>query len=165
MNQTIGRRALLRVLAAIGLVVSPGQAIIAGADANDATHVFLVTLLRRLFPHPQLPGQRYEEIAVGLQGMLSADPALLALLAQFRGRLDVEGVAPWVLADAATQVQRLADIEAEPAFQALRSLGSIAFYNSAQIWPYFGYEGPSFAKGGYLNRGFDDLDWLPDPGL
>jgi hypothetical protein len=26
-----------------------------------------------------------------------------------------------------------------------------------------GYEGPSFDKGGYLNRGFNDLDWLPDP--
>jgi len=24
-----------------------------------------------------------------------------------------------------------------------------------------GYEGPSFDKGGYINRGFDDLDWLP----
>jgi hypothetical protein len=25
-----------------------------------------------------------------------------------------------------------------------------------------GYEGPSFDKGGYLERGFNDLDWLPD---
>jgi hypothetical protein len=24
-------------------------------------------------------------------------------------------------------------------------------------------EGPSFDKGGYLHRGFNDLDWLPDP--
>jgi hypothetical protein len=26
-----------------------------------------------------------------------------------------------------------------------------------------GYEGRSFAKGGYLQRGFNDLDWLPEP--
>jgi hypothetical protein len=26
-----------------------------------------------------------------------------------------------------------------------------------------GYEGPSFDKGGYIDRGFNDLDWLPDP--
>jgi hypothetical protein len=26
-----------------------------------------------------------------------------------------------------------------------------------------GYEGPAYEKGGYLHRGFDDLDWLPTP--
>ena len=26
-----------------------------------------------------------------------------------------------------------------------------------------GYEGTSFDKGGYVNRGFNDLDWLPEP--
>ena len=26
-----------------------------------------------------------------------------------------------------------------------------------------GYEGASFDKGGYINRGFNDLDWLPEP--
>jgi hypothetical protein len=28
---------------------------------------------------------------------------------------------------------------------------------------HFGYPGPSWAKGGYINRGFNDLKWLPDP--
>jgi hypothetical protein len=32
-----------------------------------------------------------------------------------------------------------------------------------RTWELVGYEGPSFGKGGYLERGFDDLDWLPDP--
>jgi hypothetical protein len=31
------------------------------------------------------------------------------------------------------------------------------------VWDAVGYEGPSVHKGGYVNRGFDDLDWLPDP--
>ena len=26
-----------------------------------------------------------------------------------------------------------------------------------------GYEGSSFEQGGYLHRGFNDLDWLPEP--
>jgi hypothetical protein len=25
-----------------------------------------------------------------------------------------------------------------------------------------GYEGPSFERGGYLNRGAGDIDWLPE---
>ena len=27
----------------------------------------------------------------------------------------------------------------------------------------FGYEGEAFEYGGYIERGFDDLGWLPDP--
>jgi hypothetical protein len=30
-------------------------------------------------------------------------------------------------------------------------------------WAHFGYEGSSFEKGGYINRGFQDLNWLPEP--
>jgi hypothetical protein len=25
-----------------------------------------------------------------------------------------------------------------------------------------GYEGPSFARGGYINRGAGEIDWLPE---
>jgi hypothetical protein len=39
----------------------------------------------------------------------------------------------------------------------------VALYNDHEVWELLGYEGPSFDQGGYLNRGFDDLDWLPDP--
>ena len=28
-------------------------------------------------------------------------------------------------------------------------------------WPRFGYEGSSAEHGGYINRGFADIDWLP----
>ena len=34
------------------------------------------------------------------------------------------------------------------------------FYDNKAVWPLFGYEGSSWEKGGYLNRGFDDIDWL-----
>jgi hypothetical protein len=29
------------------------------------------------------------------------------------------------------------------------------------VWPLFGYEGSSLEYGGYLERGFDDIGWLP----
>jgi hypothetical protein len=28
------------------------------------------------------------------------------------------------------------------------------------VWPIFGYEGESYSKGGYIKRGFDDIDWI-----
>jgi len=28
------------------------------------------------------------------------------------------------------------------------------------VWPIFGYEGASFEYGGYIDRGFNDINWL-----
>ena len=39
----------------------------------------------------------------------------------------------------------------------------VEIYSDPQTWKLLGYEGPSFAQGGYIDRGFNDLDWLPDP--
>jgi len=36
-------------------------------------------------------------------------------------------------------------------------------YDDVEVWQAFGYEGASAHLGGYVNRGFNDLDWLPDP--
>ena len=33
-------------------------------------------------------------------------------------------------------------------------------YNQKEIWPIFGYQGESFSQGGYIDRGFNDIDWL-----
>jgi hypothetical protein len=36
-------------------------------------------------------------------------------------------------------------------------------YDDREVWKLLGYEVDSFAKGGWIDRGFDDLDWLPAP--
>ena len=45
----------------------------------------------------------------------------------------------------------------------MRSTAVVEIYSDPQTWKLLGYEGPSFAQGGYIDRGFNDLDWLPDP--
>jgi len=45
-------------------------------------------------------------------------------------------------------------------FKTLRSGLVIGLYNQKELWPLFGYEGSSADKGGYIERGFDDLTWL-----
>jgi len=47
-----------------------------------------------------------------------------------------------------------------PFFQKLRSDFVLYLYSNPAIWPLFGYEGPSNDKGGYLHRGFNDIDWI-----
>ena len=41
-----------------------------------------------------------------------------------------------------------------------RRASSSSLYNQKEVWPIFGYEGESSSKGGYINRGFNDIDWL-----
>jgi len=49
------------------------------------------------------------------------------------------------------------------AVNAIKGNAVVALYNDQEVWDTLGYEGPSFDKGGYIGRGFNDLDWLPDP--
>ena len=48
-------------------------------------------------------------------------------------------------------------------FGFIRRTTVLNLYNHADVWNALGYEGASFDKGGYINRGFNDLDWLPEP--
>ena len=58
------------------------------------------------------------------------------------------------------RVAILRDIETTPFFQAVRGDLVVSLYNQKEIWPIFGYEGESYSKGGYIERGFDDITWL-----
>ena len=59
------------------------------------------------------------------------------------------------------QLAQVAEREATAFFQKIRSTAVASLCDNELAFAHFGYEGPAFAKGGYLKRGFDDLDWLP----
>ena len=52
-------------------------------------------------------------------------------------------------------------IEPTPFFQKVRGDLIVSLYNQKELWPKFGYEGSSAEHGGYIKRGFADIDWLP----
>ncbi|HYP58007.1 MAG TPA: Twin-arginine translocation pathway signal, partial [Beijerinckia sp.] len=58
------------------------------------------------------------------------------------------------------RVAILQEIESGAFFQKVQSGLIVDLYNQKEIWPLFGYEGESASKGGYINRGFNDLAWL-----
>jgi hypothetical protein len=60
----------------------------------------------------------------------------------------------------AERVALLQAIEQTAFFKAMRSDLVVSLYNQEELWPKFGYEGSSAEKGGYINRGFNDIDWL-----
>ena len=65
--------------------------------------------------------------------------------------------------DRADRARGVVEIEDVPFFQLIRSVAVVSLYNDHEVWDLLGYEGESFSQGGYLDRGFDDLDWLPTP--
>jgi len=54
-------------------------------------------------------------------------------------------------------------VESSTFFGFIRRTAVLNLYDDKEVWAALGYEGPSVDQGGYVNRGFDDLEWLPDP--
>ena len=77
--------------------------------------------------------------------------------------LDRAGPVPFLELSEGNQRKALEAIQADPFFQTIRFKTIAVFYNNPLVWQAFGYEGESFDDGGYIERGFDDLGWLPDP--
>ena len=54
-------------------------------------------------------------------------------------------------------------IEGQPFFATVRGQCVTSLYDNDMAYAVFGYPGSSWAKGGYISRGFQDLKWLPAP--
>jgi hypothetical protein len=174
---TVSRRAFLKGggFAALGVGTLSAATLMAPArDAlaasfkvlGAATGKTLLVLARDIFPHDRVADRYYLQALEPLEAQAAADAALKTLLAE--GVRELDGLAqqrfgkPY--ADLATEAQRLSllyTIEHGAFFQKLKGHLVVALYDNKAVWPLFGYEGSSYEKGGYLNRGFDDIDWLP----
>lgn len=125
---------------------------------DEAQFATLVAVLRGLYPHPSFPDGPYHRCAEAVRDNAQTD--LVAGLA----RMDELAGGSFATADEAT-VRRVIDGLGEDA-EFLLPVHGVAvntLYDDHEVWELLGYEGASFDKGGYLNRGFNDLDWLPDP--
>jgi hypothetical protein len=123
----------------------------------------LVRLLRVAYPHDSFPAGPYERTADAVLDAAARDPRLLAQLVQGLGDLDVLREVPFaeLAGDAALTVLR--GVQDTPFFRSIISIAVVKLYDDHEVWDLLGYEGPSYDKGGYLERGFNDLNWLPEP--
>ena len=122
----------------------------------------LMGVTRQIFPHPKLDDAVYAFVVRDLDGA-AADAAVKLLLTDGIKQLDTVAQGDWLsLVDAArlAEVTRLAG---KPFFEKIRSTAVVSLYNNELAFAHFGYQGDSFSKGGYLERGFNDLTWLPAP--
>jgi hypothetical protein len=120
----------------------------------------LVSIYRIMFPHHDVPDEFYEHVVRKLDEKAAQDQELCCFLSVGVEALNGQTGSTWTgLAEEARQ-QALKRIEQTPFFQRLRSDFVVYFYSNPAIWPRFGYEGPSNDQGGYLHRGFNDINWI-----
>ncbi|MCW0213472.1 MAG: hypothetical protein OJJ54_08940 [Pseudonocardia sp.] len=130
---------------------------------SAAAHRTLLAVLRRAYPHDTFPVGPYQRVVDAVLTAAAADPRLLAQLVQGLADLDRLRDLPFADLDADTAGAVLRSVQDTPFFRSVIDIAVVKLYDDHEVWDLLGYEGPSFDKGGYVDRGFADLDWLPEP--
>ena len=165
----LSRRELLRRSAAAGALAVTGLGFIAAPDAAWALEVVAITphematllqMARDIYPHDKVGDQFY---AAAIKGYDAEDKK--AMVAAGVAELDAAAVAAGHADYISTgweedRVAILTGLSGGAFFQTVRGGLVTGLYNQKDVWPIFGYEGESFSKGGYIERGFDDINWL-----
>lgn len=170
---------LARGAAGVAAVAASGGRVLAEAQdvrtagtgklKTDEVHT-LVKFTRDLFPHDHLDDSFYERAVKPLEQEAAKDGATWQVLVLGVARLNewAQGAAGKPYAEVEDEEKRVALVKrlqldtSAPSdfFHKVYSTTIVSLYNQPEVWPKFGYEGPSSAKGGYLHRGFNDLNWL-----
>ncbi len=160
--------------AAVGVAVLPGAGLAAPAaeiripelDAlGDSVGRTLMRMARDIFPHERVPDRLYAAAIAPYGAKASTEAKLGTLIKTGVAQLNAASLQRYgkAYADVPGEGERLAvlySMEQSEFFQKIRGDMITGLYNNKEVWPLFGYEGSSWEKGGYLNRGFNDIDWL-----
>lgn len=169
----LGRRGFL---AGSGAAVAGGVALLSSAglfaaDSRSAQNIgeennrTLLRMARDIFPHDDLEDKYYQDVMMPLAKRAESDPDLLELLLVGVAALDQEaraqsGTRYLTIAREAERVTVLKAMEPTPFFQKIKGDLMMGIYNNPEIWKVFGYGGSSWQYGGYISRGYDEIDWL-----
>lgn len=168
------RRGLLRAGAtAVPAAALVGTTISATAawaeEAKSLTPHAMATMVlvaRDIYPHDHIADSFYIKAVTPWDAKAGKDPAVRDMIMSGVARLDQDAADKHKsnylgLGWEADRVALLRNIEATKFFSTVRADLVVSLYNQPEIWPKFGYEGSSAEYGGYINRGFADIDWLP----
>ena len=178
MTETLGReaagfdrRSFMAGTATAAIVVASGALIHAGEawglevkNLKPETMRSLIKIARDIYPHDRIADKFYA-IAMKSFDDKSSDAAVKKGFEDGVAGLDAaamkaHGVSYANVGWEGQRTKLLEAVETTPFFQGIRGNLVVALYNQKDVWPLFGYEGESASKGGYINRGFNDINWL-----
>lgn len=129
----------------------------------------LTKIARDIFPHDRFEDALYEN-AVGVYAdQAKADAGLKKLLLDGIAKADADAQSRFgkAYADVAAESDRVQVLQAmatakDGFFLKIRGDLVVSLYNQPAVWAKLGYQGPSAQEGGYINRGFNDQNWMGD---
>jgi hypothetical protein len=172
-QQGLDRRGFLSGATAATAVIISGGAVIHTTEAwgyaptalKPETFATLVRLARDIYPHDRLADKFYaiamkahDEKAKKddkVRADIEKNVAELNAIAKKAHGADYANVG-WEK----ERVAILRGIQKGKFFQGIRGGLVVSLYNQPDVWPTFGYQGESASKGGYIARGFNDINWL-----
>ncbi|SIS55005.1 twin-arginine translocation signal domain-containing protein [Neptunomonas antarctica] len=171
-NQNLSRRGFLKAsgltaasavaLTLSGLSISTNSWAMSLTKIDTHTGKSLSRLCRVLYPHTSLDEMYYDACVEALDEQTKTDNDLLTLLTLGVKALDSTSNSAFIDLPSESQLAAIKQIEETPFFNKVRGHVVVALYNNEKIWSTFGYQGPSYPFGGYLERGFNDINWLPN---
>jgi hypothetical protein len=119
-------------------------------------------LAQLLFPHPGLDDSVYGSVIGEVLAITAADPATAGLLGIAEEALNAQQDQAWADVPEAEQLAALTKVQNEAFIIGIRELVRFRLYDNPGLWKHLNYPGSSKEFGGYINRGFNDIDWLPE---
>ncbi|WP_298972852.1 twin-arginine translocation signal domain-containing protein [uncultured Roseobacter sp.] len=168
-HSNLTRRQLLSRSAAAGAAFVVGTSYVASSSAawamevehlQPTTMATLIQMARDIYPHDHVADAYY---AAAVKGYDSAENAetVEAGIAALNAAAAGKGHASYIdMGWERDRVDILRGMESSSFFQMVRGGLVTGLYNQKAVWPLFGYEGESYSKGGYIDRGFDDISWI-----
>ncbi len=147
----------------VTMIVDPDGAWALSLNALDThTGKTLVGVCRVAYPHDSIGDQYYARVVEALDGKAAGDSGTAKLLEGGVAELDATFNIDWLDLSDGLKLEAVERIADGAFFQTVRGTVVGTLYNDPLLWRHFGYEGSSWEFGGYKERGFDDLGWLPE---
>lgn len=120
----------------------------------------LIKMIRTLYPHDRFPDGPYLRTADDVINKGNSSPEKAIMLQEGISQLKGDSFDKMNFKKATNYLTKMGRTEF---FEHVRGNSTVTLYNDKETWELLGYEGYSSDKGGYINRGFNDLNWLPEP--
>lgn len=170
MNASLNRRRFLGITIRIPLLLTAicssaglrlAQALTSGVPAlTDHQLAMLERISYLLFPFPQLGKGPYQRVVAGMQQAIGKQADQISLVTEGIAMLDDAAAQTWLDLPQSEQMALLKQMENSAFFQWALPATRSRLFQDPQVWALIGYEGSSLEKGGYLQRGLNDIDWL-----
>ena len=122
----------------------------------------LVRMAHLLFPHDGLADAAYAGVIGDILAATASDSAMNEVLRAAESVLDSKRGQPWIDLGETEQIEVMQEVQDEAFFGTILGAVRGRFYYNPVVWEHLGYPGSSREFGGYIHRGFDDIDWLPE---